>query len=173
MKQNLTLLLILIGLGANAQVQHAKGILSAELDGGLSPYGYYVGAGASYYFGRNIYVKAVANYEHKTKTTNGGLDRVQYSYYLDIPAAYTFYSFNDLVYLNVIGGLTLGYYLEEPIESFELPSSIQYGGLVGGEIEVFVNSKIAVLLNTSSKYIFGKGFGDKRFYYGLGVKYSF
>lgn len=173
MKQILTVFLVLIGLSAAAQVQHAKGILSAELDGGLSPYGYYVGAGASYYLGRNFYVKAVANYEYKSKTTNGGLDRVQYSYYLDVPAAFTFFSFNDLVYFNIVGGLSVGYYLEQPIETFELPSSFQYGGLVGGEIEVFVNSKIAILLNTNSKYLFGKGFGDKRFYYGMGVKYSF
>ena len=173
MKKIFTILFLMGSVIANAQVQHVKGIFAAEALGGMSLYGYYAGLGASYYFSRNLYLKATLNYEKKEKEEAGGITRTQSSYYMDIPAAFTFYSINNIFYFNVVGGVTAGVYNENDIGSFEVPSSFKYGGLLGGEMEVFINSKIAVLINGNVKYLIGSEFGSKRSYYGIGIKYSF
>lgn len=158
---------------ANAQIRHVEGIFAVEALGGMSQYGYYGGLGASYYFSRNFYLKATLNYEKKEKEEIGGITRTQTGYYMDIPAAYTLFSISDIFYFNVVGGVTLGVYNENDIGSFEIPSSFKYGGMLGGEMEIFINSKIAVLINGNVKYLIGTAFGSKRSYYGIGIKYSF
>ena len=173
MKKILVVILLLGSLYANAQVQHVKGIYAAEALGGMSRYGYYGGFGGSYYFTHNLYLKATVNYEKKEKEEAGGITRIQRSYYLDIPMAYTFYTISNVVYFNVVGGISLGSYNEDDIGTFVVPSAFKYGGLAGAEIEIFLNSDIAVLVNGNVKYLVGDEFGSKRSYYGIGLKYSF
>lgn len=173
MRKIITIILLTCSIAASAQVRHAKGIYSAEIAGGLSQYGYYLGAGASYYFTRNLYVSAMFNYEKKELEDSGGVIRKQKSYYLDMPGAFTFYNINDVAYFNIVGGPTAGVYTEENIGETSVPSAFKFGGLLGGEIEVFINSNIALLVNGNVKYLFGQEYGHTRSYIGMGIKYSF
>lgn len=146
-------------------LRHVKGQNGIEIGGGATRIGGYGQLGYSHYFGPKIYGKVSAGYENATtyeiKTT---------SIFLDFTGNYTLFNLSKILYVNAVVGLTGN------LDSYKdyapaTGTKINYGALLGGEAEIFLSSKLVLLLNARQSFLFG--YQKNIAYYGGGVKVLF
>jgi hypothetical protein len=95
---------------------------------------------------------------------------------LDIYAAYTFKNFNEVLYLNAIGGATVSSDNQTAGQGnlgFSIPSTMKYGVLGGAELELFISRKLVFITNFSQKLLVNGNFGSTRWVAQAGLRYNF
>ncbi|MEM6734657.1 MAG: hypothetical protein AAF620_01185 [Bacteroidota bacterium] len=179
MKKSLLLCGLLFCLSASLcgqGIRHVKGIKSVDVLYGFNKYGNSVNIGFVNYFSEKIYGKVnLFNAEltqevvvSETRTLDLDFQRLG----VDILGAYTGINFNEVVFINGIGGLTLTYNQFKDSE-VDFDSKIKPGIAGGVEIEVFPIDRIAIISNFIQKYTLGEEYSDTRYYINFGLRINF
>lgn len=162
----LAAILFLLGISAQAQFRHIKGVNSIEVGSGTSKFGLIYHGSFVKYFSSKMYGKATGFYE---LGKDAGISFTSMG--LDVAAAYTFLKVGEGVYINGLGGLTFALdNITEGARSYDISSTLKYGGLVGAEIELFLSDKIVLVLGADQRIVVGQQFGNYRAYYRGGIR---
>lgn len=162
-------------LDATAQIRHAKGLKGIEI-GGLSATtenggSTFVQFGYSHFLSSKIYVKGVVALESGTDNLRG-LDYSSQSFTPSL--VYNFFSINQLVYVNgVLGFRTRMNTIGNAPETIKTESGLNYGPVFGGEIEIYLSSKMVILLMGNGMYGIKNEFGGEESQFGGGLKFVF
>ena len=124
--------------------------------------------GGSQYLSRKSYYKAFAFTEQVEA------NQVEYlNYGLDVVFNYTFYSLANTMFLNFGVGATIGYDQITNTEVLDLGEEFNTGGIINVEGELFLTNKVAAILQANQRTFLKGKYGDRRWFAGIGLKYSF
>ncbi|MBX2843772.1 MAG: hypothetical protein KTR26_18520 [Flammeovirgaceae bacterium] len=153
---------------------HGYGTKGLEVGGGVSDQTQFISFYGSSYLGMKTYLKVGGMYEF------GEIKESDYSaVYLDASFNVQLFRLWRVLYVNLTAGGS-GVYddikpaLQEQLDhNFTNFNGWNYGVFGGGEAEVFLGKRIAVLAFANQRYYFKEGFGTQRFFMGVGLKYTF
>lgn len=173
-KTKLITFLLLCGIVAIGQVRHVKGIKALDISYAKTAFGQAYSLGYVNYFSNKLYGKANLFYE---KGENKETAILYSSFGADIFACYKIISFNETVYINALGGLTLASDKQDNLGlstlGYDLQSAFKYGGLAGIESETFFSDKFALIIGFNQKYLLNPGFGSTRWFGYAAIRFNF
>lgn len=164
----LSMFLLVIWGSAKSQVIHVKGIKGVELSYGLSENGNVFEGAYVQFLSNKLYLKAAVQHA-SLKDKNIDYTRTG----LDLSSNYVIYNFNEIIFLNAVGGLVLSMDQLKDTEAFGSQRTMQFGLLAGAELEVYINSKLNLLFNYDQKYMIKEAFGNFRYQLTTGLRFNF
>lgn len=149
-------------------LRHYQGLRGLEVSGGVTEFGSYYGLGFSQYINSKSYYKATAFSEV------GEANEVEYrNFGADVIYNYTFINLGNTFFLNGGLGATVGWDQITNSEVLDIESELNAGGLFNAEAELFFGNKIAIILQANQRILLKAAHGDRRWFAGLGLKYTF
>lgn len=149
-------------------LRHYQGLRALELNGGVTQFGSYYGLGFSQYINSNSYYKASVFSEV------GEANEVEYrNFGADMIYNYTLINLANTFFLNGGLGATVGWDQVTNTEVLDVESQVNTGGLINAEAELFFGNKLAIVLQANQRILLKATHGDRRWFAGLGLKYTF
>lgn len=101
----------------------------------------------------------------------GGIN--YFCYMLDFRAAYSLINWKEIIYIAPEVGIGALYDGIDNLEGVEISNSLNYGAFVGVDAEIYFSPRLATTLNFNQRQYIREPFGERRFYYSVGLKYTF
>jgi len=162
----LFVLFLIIPFGLKSQtMRHVKGNQSIDVTAHLTAFSPAYSVGFSNYFKEKLIGKLKLNYE------SGRIGISDYTAVLLMPSVtYTPFNFKSIAFFNLEGGIVLGMEKGSNESFIENINTFIYGINLGSEVEIFIGSKIALLVNFNEIITFSSKFGNARYQIGSGVR---
>jgi Conjugative transposon protein TraO len=156
--------LLLVHPSASAQ-RHIRGIKAIDLQGGISGKGWYASAGYVRFFSPKLYGRINATHE------SARIGEMDYrNTFLNVTPAFSFANISDRFFFSLLLGLSAGLETAKNAGTALDERKIIYGGLIGGEMEVYMGDRVALVLTGTQNYMLGGEIGKSRLYAGGGLR---
>ncbi len=170
------LFVVVLVYKANAQemltLRHIKGIRSVDFTGGVGQNCVNGELRYAKFLSSNIFIQLAGNFE-KTKFSLSTLT----DYTLKASACYSLFKVGENVFINCEGGLFGGFERNEEYKSedrsfnYLTQNKFVWGGFIGGNIEIYLNSNVALIGHFQQHYINSSDFGTLKYQINGGFRF--
>jgi len=146
-----------------------------EVGGGIGDRTQFFQAFGSWYLGESTYLKFGGKYEF------ANINNIDYNaIYGDVSANFRFLKIGNVLHLHATGGGSVVYDQLQDRLQLELDhdftdfNGLNFGVFAGGEAVLFLGRRVALVGFANQRFYFLKeGFGQERYFAGVGIKYAF
>ncbi len=146
-------------------LRHISGFKALDIVTGMNKFGKYMQFGYSYYINNRTMFQSSVSWE-RGKINIAGYDDI----FLHAGMSHTVYKIKEFCFINIHYCGLLGVENNKNTYLDKSESLFDYGGGAGGNIELFLTDRIALLLNFDEYYRLQNKFGKFHFHAGAGLR---